>query len=274
MSRQPFLVIGAMKSGTTTLETLLRKHPDVAITVEKESTAFDGSARGSSAARSMLDSPAHAAGEVSTGYMQAPVVTSSPEQARQLLGPELKVIAVLRDPLDRACSHWRHWEQLGRNESNLLKSLTDSDALHVRFSQYYAQLERWTAILPTSQILVIRIEDYALNPPSWHREITDFLGLHPLPDGEMIIANDAGTRLATQGLARRISRSNTYRRFIRPLVPRAGRRGVARTLGASVGGGEPTEALDHDTVNSFRSLIADDAEKLMAVWPHATWPDH
>lgn len=271
---RPFLVIGAMKSGTTTLESLLADHPDVDIAIEKETTAFDGSVRAEDAARRILNSTARAAGEVSTGYMQDPVVTSAPGQAKRLLGAELKVIAVVRDPLDRARSHWRHWEQLGRNEATLPQSLVDPHSMHVHFSRYFAQLDRWATVLRDDQILVMRLEDYARDPGSWQRDITEFLGLSPLGSDEMVVANTADSRLAVHGIAQRISRSTVYRRYIRPLVPTAGRRAGARTLGASVGGGEPTEELDSETIESFHALLAHDTEKLRARWPHACWREH
>ncbi|MFX4285465.1 sulfotransferase domain-containing protein [Janibacter sp. G349] len=272
MSR-PFLVVGAMKSGTTTLESLLANHPDASIAVEKETTAFDGTDSAEEAAGRILCSRTEVAGEVSTGYMQSPWVTSDPRQAVRLLGADLRVLAVLRDPLTRAISHWRHWEQLGRNPAGLTTSLTDPESAHVAFSRYHEQLVRWADVLPEGQLHVLRLEDYALDPREWQRSLTEFLRIEPLPTSEMVTSNEADTRVVARGLSQRISRSSFYRKAIRPLVPSSGRKIGTRVLGGQKGGGAPTETPSAEVVERFRSLIAADAERLRERWPHATWTD-
>lgn len=272
MTASPFLVVGAMKSGTTSVETLLSQHPDISVAIEKETTAFDGSVAAGSAAATILNSRSQVAGEVSTGYMQYPWVSSDPAQAVELLGEDLRIIAVLREPLARAQSHWRHWEQLGRNHASLPATLTDQGSTHVAFSRYHEQLSRWTAVLPEDQILVLRIEDYSRQPRPWERSITDFLGISPLPNNTMVQSNAADSRVVTRGLSQRISRSRAYRQFVRPLVPSVGRRAGVRLFGGTKGGGLPEEDLTVADEFRFRSLIADDAERLRLQWPVATWP--
>ncbi|WP_068255399.1 sulfotransferase domain-containing protein [Janibacter corallicola] len=271
MAARPFLVIGAMKSGTTTVESLLASHSEVTIALDKETTAFNGMDGAHAAARQILRAQTAVAGEVSTGYMQHPWVTSDPSQARRLLGSEMVVIAVLRDPLTRASSHWRHWEQLGRNRASLPASLTDPNSAHVAFSRYYEQLSRWAEVLTDDRILVLRLEDYATDPERWQRSITDFLGIAPLPSTEMVISNSADSRIVARSAGRLVSRSGLYRRVVRPLVPDPIRRLGARSLGGRRGGGLSRESLQPDHEEMFRSLIARDGEQLRSRWPHAAW---
>lgn len=268
---RPFLVVGAMKSGTTTLESLLGDHPEVTIAVEKESTAFDGTSRAETAAQQILNAHTPAAGEVSTGYMQHPWVTCDPSQAVRLLGPDLRVLAVLRNPLTRASSHWRHWEQIGRNTASLNASLTDPESAHVAFSRYHEQLTRWADVVPDDQILVLRLEDYAQDPEGWQKAITTFLQIGPMDSATMVTSNAADTRVVARGLGQRISRSTLYRKALRPLVPSSGRRLGTRLLGGRKGGGLSTTDVTADTEKEFFRLIADDARLLRARWPQATW---
>lgn len=271
MTPRPFLVLGAMKSGTTTVETLLAGHPEVTIAVEKETTAFDGSDRAALAARQINGATTAVAGEVSTGYMQHPWVTSDPTQAAELLGPELRVIVVLREPLARARSHWRHWEQLGRNTASLSESLTDTQSALVAFSRYHHQLARWTDVLPSNRMLVLRLEDYETDPDAWQRSLTEFLQITPVVSKDMVTVNSADSRVVARGLGQRVSRSMAYRTLIRPLIPQRGRRLGTRLLGGARGGGLTEEALTADQEERFYSLIAEDARQLRARWPHATW---
>ena len=260
-----------MKSGTTTLETVLAQHPDISVPVEKETTVFNGSPGARDFAARLLEARTTVAAEVSTGYMQHPWVTSDPGQAVDLLGDDLRVIAVLREPLSRAKSHWRHWEQLGRNIGSMHESLTDRDSAHLAFSRYAEQLGRWAAVLPEDHILVLRLEDYELNPSAWQSRITDFLAISPFSGTSVVRANTANDRVVSRGASRRVSQSTLYRRWVRPLVPAQGRRAVAQVLGAKRGGGEAPQSLSHGDVQTFYELVHDDAQVLQQSWPHAVW---
>src|SRR5215216_7751234 len=118
-----FLVLGAQKAGTTALYAYLRRHPQIAGPSWKEVSFFDRHyARGESWYRGNFPSrPATwlarrragaepIVGEASPGYLFHP---HAPQRVATLL-PNVRLIALLRDPVDRALSHYHHELALGR----------------------------------------------------------------------------------------------------------------------------------------------------------------
>ena len=272
MTARPFLVIGSMKSGTATLETLLREHPDVDVVTEKETLSFADPQAAARTAEAIARSPRHAAGEVATGYMQQPLVDADPALARELLGPELRILAVVRDPYVRALSHWRHWEQLGRNASGPIERLLlDPDGPYVAFSSYHRQLSPWLSVVDRDHVQVLRLEDYRSDPAAWTGRVWSALGVAaPVREADVVHANQADTRVVTAGIGRGVGQSAAYRRFVRPLVPTALRRAGARLLGGQRGGGG-LPPLPEDLRARFYDLLAADLDALREELPELTW---
>src|SRR5947209_1159841 len=127
-----FLIIGAQKAGTTSLYRYLAAHPDIVASTRKEVHFFDINFwRGEWWYRSLFplrrrlqrrpplrNRPA-ITGEASPYYLFHPF---APERAAQLL-PDAKLIVLLRDPVERAWSHYRHEVANGR------ETMTFPDAL-------------------------------------------------------------------------------------------------------------------------------------------------
>ena len=134
-------------------------------------------------------------GEASPGYLFHPL---APERVRATV-PAAKLIVLVRDPVDRALSHYHHEVTLGR------EPLTFEEALEVEpertqgeqermlvepgyFSQawwnytylargrYAEQLERWLAIFPREQLLVVPSEELSGDPRRTYRRVLEFLG--------------------------------------------------------------------------------------------------
>ena len=135
MSKQPnFLIIGAAKSGTTTLYQHLRAHPDVFLPDVKEPHYFVSdkalnfdvvSEKG--AYRSLFQEAVQPLiGEASTGYLYFP---GTAQKIHQVL-PNCKIIALLRNPTARAFSMWGHQVREG------LESMTFEDAVQQEIEGY------------------------------------------------------------------------------------------------------------------------------------------
>src|SRR6187397_1377370 len=112
-----FLILGAQKAGTTALYSYLRRHPAIVGPSWKEVSFFDrhyarGEAwyRGNFPTRlrhALAERRAHAraiAGEASPSYVFHP---SAPERVAALV-PDARLIALVRNPIDRALSHYHH----------------------------------------------------------------------------------------------------------------------------------------------------------------------
>ena len=132
-------------------------------------------------------------------YLFHPLV---PQRARGLL-PDARLIALLRDPVRRAYSHYWHErdkgretlsfeaaidaepERLGREAERLASGAIERSREHQLHSylargRYAEQLERWLALYPRQQLQVLRFEDFVREPLAGLNEARAFLGLTPV----------------------------------------------------------------------------------------------
>jgi hypothetical protein len=197
-----FLILGAQKAGTTALYAYLRRHPRVTGPSWKEVSFFDRHyARGEAWYRGNFPNVLRArglVGEASPSYLFHP---QAPERVAKLL-PEAKLIALVRNPVDRAFSHYQHEVALGREPLSFEQALeAEEDRLRgeedrilansVYFShawwnytyrargRYAEQVERWLAHVPRERLLIIPSEDLLLEPERAHARVLEFLGAPP-----------------------------------------------------------------------------------------------
>ena len=199
-----FVVIGAQKAGTSSLYGQLAAHPSVLPALRKEVHHFDRHPepiRHYTAyfpRRAVLDAVAARTGCAVTGeatpyYLLHPAV---PVRMHSVI-PDVRLIAVLRDPVARAISGYHHAVRMG-DEHRPIDVALDPDAAEVlpppsdaswydaprcpaRLHGYLArgryaeQLERWLAVFPREQLLVIGSD--ALRGGRVPAEVLTFLGL-------------------------------------------------------------------------------------------------
>ncbi len=222
-----FLVIGTKRGGSTSLYEYLVRHPDVAgCLLKKGSHYFDVNfSRGSSWYWSVfpLDAGRRAiTGEASPYYMFHPL---APQRIAATL-PEARLIAVLRDPVDRAWSHYQYERRLGSEELPFRQALEReperlagevermvvepgySSFAYRHFSYlargcYAEQLERVHAVVPPSQVLVLQSEAMFADPGAELARAWRFLDLEPHPLGEVPVFKAGGHGEAMPAPARR-----------------------------------------------------------------------
>lgn len=200
------LIIGAQKSGTTSLFNYLVQHPDVRPPLGKEIHYFDfnygrGVAwyRGRFPYSYQLRRGALTL-DASPYYLAHPLV---PQRAAQLL-PKVKVLVLLRNPVDRALSHYQHEVRAGRETLAFAEAidreaervqgeearLRDDEEYysynHHRFSYtrrglYIEQLRRWAQHFPHSQLRVLQSERLFRDPLTTTTAVYEFLGLRDNP---------------------------------------------------------------------------------------------
>jgi hypothetical protein len=198
------LIIGAQKGGTTSLFNYLVRHPDVLAPLGKEIHYFDLHYergvrwyRGHFPYSRRLRDGALTL-DASPYYLVHPQV---PRRAFELL-PQVKLIALLRNPVDRALSHYQHEVRGGRETLSFAEALDrEAERLageeerlrrdpgyysynHHRYSytlrgRYLEQLRRWAEHFPRAQLLVIQSERLFRDPGSVTAEVHRFLGLRP-----------------------------------------------------------------------------------------------
>src|SRR5918994_1595947 len=183
------LIIGAQKGGTTSLFNYLIQHPKVLPPVSKEIHYFDLQyARGHRWYRGCFPLARHLQQgsvtlEASPYYLFHPLVA---RRAAELL-PDVTVVALLRNPIDRALSHYHH-EVRGGREALSLEEALDREAerlageeerlvsqpdyysynhhryAYTRRGLYLEQLRRWEQHFPRSQMLIIQSERLFADP--------------------------------------------------------------------------------------------------------------
>lgn len=219
-----FIVIGAMKAGTTTLFHDLRTHthayiPDKELNALTDDNVLTRSGREEYAARYARIQPGQRAGDVSTTYAMLPQIDGCAERARTVLGAETRIVYLVRDPVERILSQHHHERQYG------LMTLGIDDAVrqyerYVAFSQYARQLDPWLDCFGADMIKVVRLEDYRCARTQVVRSISEFIGT--AFRGEDIetaqIHNESRAKPILRGPWRSIHRSAVYRRAVRPLM--------------------------------------------------------
>ena len=141
-----FLIIGAMKAGTTSLAMWLRAHPDVFIPREKETHFFDvHHERGLDWYRARFAEAGHrrAVGEATPGYMFKEDAFSRMAGAV----PDARLMAVLRNPVDRAYSHYWH------RRTNARESREFGEAVAAEIAADPAEGRRWGGYLARGRYL-------------------------------------------------------------------------------------------------------------------------
>lgn len=244
MTLPSFLVIGAMKAGTTTLYRDLLSSPGVFMPEDKEPEALCSEEVFTDAGLrryERLFAPASAGqlcGEASTAYTKAPDVTGVADRALRLLGPELKLVYIVRDPVKRTISHHYHLFSEGGCGPDIdaevarLPQLTD-------YSRYAMQLRPWIEAFGRERVLIVVFESYVADRAAGVREVTCFLGAGGPTDepGEGTAGGAAGGahnrgdgKPVLRGPWRLIAHNPAYRALIRPLMTGERRERLRRLL--------------------------------------------
>lgn len=175
-----FLVIGAMKSGTTSLAQYIGAHPDGFVTPDKEPDFFtrpDRYALGVAWYESLFAeaSDAHARGEASTSYTKFPRFRGTPQRIAEAV-PEVRLLYVVRDPIDRIRSQYFHAVLRGKEKRPLVTVLA-AEPQYVANSRYGLQLDQYLAHFDREQILVLTSEQLRSDRAQTMTRVYGFLRL-------------------------------------------------------------------------------------------------
>jgi hypothetical protein len=222
-------IIGAMKSGTTSLHEYLDTHPQIAMSQEKEPGYFVeelGLHKGEEWYLSRWARVGHCRylGESSTHYTKLPLYQGVPERLYHY-NPEARLIYIMRNPFDRIVSHY--WHALrdahhGGELRPLLKAVRE-DPGYLAFSDYATQLEPYFERFGRASVMTLTFESLIKDPQREIDGIYRWLGLAPHPIGEKTgAAHNQKPKnviaVAGTGLLNRIEYSNVWDR-ISPHVP-------------------------------------------------------
>jgi len=195
-----FIIIGTQRGGTTSLYNYLGQHPDVAPATTKEIHFFDiHFDKGinwylEQFPKTKEDEDKMLFGEATPYYLFHPLV---PKRVFDNF-PNVKLVVLLRNPIDRAFSHYNHEVRVGNENVSfekgiILELLTLKDEekkvkkgnysdIYQKFSYlergiYLDQLKNWFEYFPQKQFLILKSEDFFSNPQSCMDEFFKFLGI-------------------------------------------------------------------------------------------------
>ncbi|MGB3514022.1 MAG: tetratricopeptide repeat protein, partial [Microcoleaceae cyanobacterium] len=193
-----FIIIGAQKSGTTSLENYIAQHPQVIPAIKKEThfwyRDFDKGINWYLAHFPPLPkSENFITGEATPNYLE------NYQTAERIYNvfPEVKLLVILRNPIDRAFSQYHHWIRLNWDERSFetainseLEILKKNPKKPQGDKNYWQQpgnyigrgiyiefLKKWLAIFPREQLLILKGEELYQKPVEIMKQVFDFLNL-------------------------------------------------------------------------------------------------
>lgn len=198
------LLIGAMKSGTTTLFKQLIQHPAIAAPSQKEPNYFSRREmrdRGRQWYESLweFDPNQHAwALEASTDYTKLPGMPSAAFFAKRFQA-DFRFLYIVRDPLERISSQYRHGLAQGWIERPMHEEITP-DA--VAICNYQMQLWPYVQAFGRDRILVIDQRELHADMAGTLRDVCGFLGIDRDHAFEILPRQNAGNDFLQRGIAR------------------------------------------------------------------------
>jgi sulfotransferase family protein len=201
-----FLVAGTQKGGTSALHVYMKKHPQICTAVLKEVHFFDNNWLFSwRISRQLLYRYYHSffnpknhhriVGECTPSYMYR---KECPQRIREY-NPQMKFILLLRNPIDRAFSHWNmhreqgtesasFWDAIHRQQAHRQQALPNQAGTlsYLDRGFYTEQLTRLWRCFPQTNTLVLKSEHLRDNPNDVLDRIANFLELDPFPRVELI----------------------------------------------------------------------------------------
>jgi Sulfotransferase domain len=178
-----FLLVGAMKAGTTSLFHYLGAHPQVATPRYKAPEFFveEGNwHRGIEWYRKQfppVGADILAIGEASNVYTKFPRYRGVPERIAETI-PDVRLVYVIRDPIARMRSHYQTKVAEG-SEKRPFSRAALADPIYLDYSRYALQIEQFLRCFPRDQILVITSEELRADRATTMRRVYGFVGVDP-----------------------------------------------------------------------------------------------
>jgi len=206
--RPSVFVVGAQKAGTTSLHALLSEHPAMRAPLVKEVHYFDLAADRPARWYEAHFPTASDTDDGARAFDTTPYYLFHPQVASRIAryDPDARIVALLRDPVQRAWSHYWHEWRRGFEKLEPMAALSQETTRlpdpHFRVgdtprdifahqhysycarSEYDRQLERWFGCFPRANILVLRSEDLFEQPVATLARLADFLNIAPFRNME------------------------------------------------------------------------------------------
>jgi hypothetical protein len=281
-----WLCIGAQKAGTSTLFRLLQGHPELYIPPSKEDPVFDRPVTATQVADFVRDRFGSIREGIKCGTV-TPHYMISPDIANRVHSymPDARIIAILRDPVERAFSHYRmnvrkaletrpfHTvvrSQIGELEAGHRPDSHDDPATYVWRSCYGTILRPWFDIYRRSQVLVVFTEELATNQAGVLEDVYRHLGVDIASASEHRLSSNAAPPMHKLSSFRELFARSLRRAGVLDRIPTDRRlryaerlaefeRRLARVVPVNV------PSVDDATLTLLRSFFVSENEQLRAL---------
>ena len=240
MSLPNFMCIGAAKSATTTLYDILRQHPEVYIPSFKEPHFFDIPENYENGIEWYKKNyfkqvkEEKCIGDFTPSYL---FEKQAPERICNALGKDVKFIVLLRNPVDRAYSHYLHsvrdehehldFKQALKGEKNRLEQYAKEDNYlsylrHSYFHQglYGDMVERYLQYFPLEQFLFIHFEEEFLQQREYAiSSILDFLGINNKAALKIDLKSNPASKARSKQLKKIMKKKGWWRVLLKWMIP-------------------------------------------------------
>lgn len=267
LDRLPNLqIIGAAKCGTTSLHHYLGLHPQICMSEPKETYFLereDWREALEEYARCFAE-PADVRGDASTSYTQYPRVPHIPERIHEL-NPETRHVYLVRDPVDRAEAHFQQSVSMRWETRPLEEAFADPEHPWNPYScnsRYGLQLERYLALFPEEQVMVVDSRDLAERRAETLRSIFAFVGVDPAFRSEQFEQrlNTAQGKIGFTPAGRRLEGSRIAA-LTRKAIPGPIRRPARRLMLGGLYREVPKERLPDDIRRRVADALRDDTAR-------------
>jgi Sulfotransferase family len=213
-SRRPNLfIVGAMKSGTTSLHSYLGAHPEIFMSAEKEPEYFAKESvwsRGEDWYLSLFsEAKDHTiVGESSTTYARLPHFQGVAERIAKF-NPDARFVYIMRDPVERSISQYWFRVRFCGERRDMLAAVRE-DARYIDVGNYALQLQPYFELFGSQRVATLTFEELASQPINAVQRLFAWLGVDPsvvpancserenVTPGEIVLTKNSGI----EGLAR------------------------------------------------------------------------
>lgn len=225
MNKNIFFCVGTQKAGTTTLHDILNQHPDLCLPEKKETHFFSNEnlyLKGQNFYFKYFKelNNCNFLGEIDPEY------SYFKESAKRIYNTfgKVKIIFILRNPVDRAYSHYLMTQRRGLEEFSFEKALNlekerilnEKDAMHYSYlsrGYYLNQIQAFEKYFGIENIKIVLFDEFINNTNVVVNEISNFIELPPHKYNTVITSNPASSPRVLL-LQKFIHKDNSLKRFV------------------------------------------------------------
>ncbi|VEP16606.1 Sulfotransferase [Hyella patelloides LEGE 07179] len=251
-----FLILGAAKTGTTSIYRYMKQHPEIYMSpakeprffvFENETLDFNGVGDEIETAKTSLQEyqqlfagveAEKAIGEATTMYLWS---AKAPQRIKHYI-PDVRMIAILRNPVDRAYSNYLHLKQAKREPLDSFSAAIQQESQRIKNHWwpfwyykdqgfYYRQLQRYYSLFDSNQLKIYLYEDLKTEPLKLLQDIFSFLEVDDrfMPNISEVVRKSHSVP-KNQALQSLVSQPNPFKSFLKPLLPQNLRQQIIKKI--------------------------------------------